>query len=87
MIAALEIFGCALCSPEACALAGAFTHQSHQDSSSGDDCLCCCAHFLISSTVHVEPVVIASETREIVTVTPPMAPSFAVYHPPQAQVV
>ena len=87
MIAALEIFGCAFCSPDTCTLAGAFTHRSHQDSSSGDDCLCCCAHLLISSTVHIEPVVVASETSESVTVAPPMAPAFAVYHPPQALVV
>jgi hypothetical protein len=83
-VAALEVFGCALCSPDTCALAGTLTHQSHQEQSSGDDCLCCCGHILVGAAVHLEPSVIVAAAPETVLAHLLIAPHSFVYHPPRS---
>ena len=86
-VAAFEVFACGLCSGDTCALQGTFSHQSHQATSSGDECLCCCGHLLIAPPIHVEPV-------SLVTPAPDPEPRQAtierqtpVYHPPRALAV
>lgn len=83
-IAAFEIFACALCSADTCELQGSLTHQSHQATSSGDQCLCCCRHLLVSTAVSVEPFVIRASAPKPVLTSVPLVQRSAVYHPPRA---
>ena len=82
LLAGGEIVFCAQCSPESCIFS--HNHQkSGASSQSGDECLCCCAHLLVRSAVHIVPVA-------LVTLTPQPEPAHftierhaAVYHPPR----
>ncbi len=83
LLAATEIVFCAECSPDSCTLSHWPTHEKSTSSESGDDCLCCCAHLVITLPVHVEPVAIVAP---VPFVTPPslaFVPSQPVFHPPQ----
>ena len=86
-VAAFEIFGCGLCSGDTCALQGAFSHQSHQTKSSGDECLCCCGHLLIASTIHVEPVSLVTPAPDPEPRQATIERQLSVYHPPRAVAV
>jgi hypothetical protein len=83
-IAAFEIFGCALCSGDTCELQGTMTHQSHQTSRSGDQCLCCCGHLMVVSAIHVEPVTIVTPAAPAEPTQPTIERHAPVYHPPRA---
>lgn len=84
LIAAFEIFACALCSADTCELQGSLTHQSHQATSSGDQCLCCCGHLLVVAAARVEPSVIRASAPEPVLTSAPRVHHSAVFHPPRA---
>ena len=83
-IAAFEIFGCALCSGDTCELQGSMTHQSHQTSPSGDQCLCCCGHLMVASVIHVEPVTLVTRATPAELKQPTIERHSYVYHPPRA---
>lgn len=83
-IAAFEILGCALCSEDTCELQGSMTHQSHQTSPSGDQCLCCCGHLMVAAAVHIEPVTAVTLATPGEPIQPTIERQSSVYHPPRA---
>lgn len=82
-VAAFEIFECALCSADTCELQGTLTHQSHQTTSSGDECLCCCGHLLVTSAVHIEPVALVALAPQPEPNHATIERHVAVFHPPR----
>lgn len=83
-LATAEIVFCSECSPDSCAFAHSPSSQHRPISHSGDDCLCCCAHLLLTPTARIEPVqtVLPADAApvfsvQIVAARPP-------YRPPRA---
>jgi hypothetical protein len=50
LMAATEIFACELISPDACIFSSHSTPDS-TEGSSGDGCLCCCAHIVVVAPI------------------------------------
>src|SRR6516162_2086573 len=83
LIAAFEFFGCALCSGDTCEFQGNFGDQTHQTTSSGDQCLCCCGHLLVSTAVHVAPSAIVTAAPGVPLPERLVPSQRPVYHPPR----
>lgn len=81
LLTGMELIACEVFSPATCEFSGV---PSGQSTNSGDACLCCCSHIVVTVPLVFEP------TEEAVALKP-VAPvpfcSFeptSIYHPPKA---
>ena len=51
---------------------------------SGDGCLCCCSHIVITPAVHIQPMTIVAPAADPQPTDVPIARHSSVFHPPRA---
>lgn len=74
LLAGAELFACDLISPETCEL----------QTSSHDDCLCCCCHLVLSPPFDLAANDVASAAPRSESPAPPSLELSRIDHPPRA---
>jgi hypothetical protein len=83
LFTAVEVLACDLLPNSDCYISQTQSQHKHQGPTSGDNCMCCCAHLVVSKRVTlVPPVLIVPAVREENAEQPLLAPS-SIDHPPQ----
>ena len=83
LFTAVEVLACDLLPDSDCYISQSQSQHKHQGPSSGDNCMCCCAHLVVAKRVTLVPqvLIVAAPPEESVE-RPLFAPS-SIEHPPQ----
>jgi hypothetical protein len=83
LFTAVEVFACDVLPDSDCYISQSQSQHKHQGPTSGDNCLCCCAHLIVVKRAALAPQVLTVPApREEAVEQPLFAPS-SIDHPPQ----
>jgi hypothetical protein len=83
LFVAVEVFACDLLPSSSCYISQSPTQHKQQPPDSGDNCICCCAHLVVTKRINFVPqVVVVPAPREESAEQPMLTPS-PIDHPPQ----
>lgn len=83
LFTAVEVFACDLLPDSDCYISQSPSQHKHQKPSSGDNCMCCCAHLVVAKRVNLIPEVLIVPAPQEETVEQPLLAPSSIDHPPQ----
>ena len=82
LLTGVEMFACEILSPDGCEFSGSAKDTSQPKT--GDSCLCCCAHFLLTEAIVLPTFDGAVPSPEFLAPPTPQEQPVFIYHPPKA---
>lgn len=83
LVVGVEVLTCDFFSPGFCKVSGTTNANSADPVQSGDNCLCCCVHYIAPQPMTLAVLELLGKTAAPWAHSLPVSPAFEVYHPPR----
>ena len=83
LFTAVEVFACDLIPSSNCYISNTSPLDKHPPPDSGDNCMCCCAHLVMTKHIDFTPQFLAIPAPAEESVEQPMLVPSPIDHPPQ----
>ena len=83
LFVAVEVFACDLVPSSSCYISQSQSQHKHQGPDTGDHCICCCAHLVITKRLDFTPQFLTVPAPQEENVEQPLLAPSSIDHPPQ----